>query len=127
MASLPFLALLLAQAAVPPAAQADWRPLGPSATGRQSFYDPASVVRAGAVTRVSVRFVEATGYVVSTVELRCANYDGRVAGMTTYNASGTQTAHNDMATPFRAILAGSFVEALAQAVCGAAQGPAAPQ
>ena len=127
MTSLPLLALLLAQAAAPPAAQPDWRPLGPSATGRQSFADPASVVRAGAVTRVSVRFVEATGHVMSTVELRCANYDARVAGMTTYDANGTQTGRNEMVTPYRAIMVGSFVEALAQSVCGAAQGPAAPQ
>ena len=127
MASLPLLALLLAQAAAPSAAQPGWRPLGQSGNGRESFYDPASVVRAGAVTRVSVRFVEATGHVVSTVELRCANYDGRVAGMTTYDANGTQTGRNEMATPFRAILAGSFVETLAREVCGAAQAPASPQ
>jgi hypothetical protein len=64
---------------------------------------------------------------MSTVELRCATYDARVAGMTSYDANGTQTGRNEMVTPFRAILVGSFVETLARAVCGAGQGPAAPQ
>jgi hypothetical protein len=52
--TLLFLLIFAAQAA----AQPDWRLLGASNNGRPAFYDPASVVRAGAVTRVKLRFTD---------------------------------------------------------------------
>jgi hypothetical protein len=121
----PFV-LLLALAAQA-TAQPGWRPIGVSGNGRQTSYDPASVVRAGPVTRVSLRFTEQTSYALSTVELRCAAYEARVVGVVTHAQDGTVVNRNEMATPFRAIIIGSFLDTLARAVCGAATGPAEPQ
>jgi hypothetical protein len=131
MTLFPFLMLLIAQAAAqsaaPPAPRPDWRPVGPPFNGRQSFYDPASVARAGTVTRVRVRIADPAGDAVSNLELRCANYDARIVGVLSYDPGGNQIGRSEMVTPFRAIIAGSFVEVLAREVCGAAQGPAQPQ
>jgi hypothetical protein len=124
------LALLLALAAQP-AGQATpapaWRPLGVSANGRQTFYDPASVVRSGPVTRVRVRFTEPDAYSLSMVELRCAAYEARVIGIVSYAPDGSERNRNDMASPFRTIRPGGFLETLAGELCGATQGPARPQ
>ncbi len=117
-----FLALF-AQAA----AQPDWRPLGVSGNGRPTFYDPASVTRAGAVTRVRMRFNEQDAYTVSNVELRCGAYEARVMGIVTHSPEGAELSRNEMATPFRAIVVGSFLETLAREVCGAGQTPARPE
>lgn len=131
MAALPLLMLLLAQTAAQPAAPSaprpDWRPLGPALNGRQSYYDPASVVRAGPITRVRVRIAESVGDAISDLELRCANYDARINGVLSYDANGNQIGRSEMMTPFRAIMVGSFVEVLAREVCGAAQGPVRPE
>ncbi len=122
MTPLTFLFLLLAQAAGP---QPDWRPLGTSTAGRQTSYDGASIVRAGPVTRVRLRFAEAGNYALSMVELRCGAYEARVLGMVTYDPNGVEVNRNEMTTPFRAIIAGTFLETLRAEVCGAAQGLAA--
>ena len=127
---MPPLVLLLAFAAQPagqPAAAPAWRPLGVSANGRQTFYDPASVVRAGPVTRAQIRLTDPENYSLSRVELRCAAYEARVIGIVTYAPDGRELARNDMASPFRTILAGGFLESLATELCGATQGPARPQ
>jgi hypothetical protein len=109
------------------AAQPDWRPLGPSNNGRPAFYDPASVVRAGAVTRVRLRFTDESHYALSTAELRCAEFEARMIGVISYAADGTEVNRNEMITPFRGIVAGGFLDALARAVCDPAALPAAPQ
>ncbi len=133
MAPLALLFALVAQpAAAPPAPAAPavppgWRSLGVAGNGRDTYYDPASIVRAGPITRVQLRFNEETDYVLSTLELRCATFEGRAVGMITYNPDGTEANRNEMSTPFRAIIVGSFLEALSREVCGAAQGPASPQ
>lgn len=124
------LMLLLAQAAQPAAPTAprvDWRPLGPSLSGRQSFYDPASVVRTGPITHVRVKIAESVGDAVSNLELRCGNYDARITSVLSYDPNGNQIGRSEMVTPFRAIIVGSFVEVLAREVCGAAQGPMQPE
>ena len=120
------LALLFAFAAQA-AAQPDWRPLGLSNNGRPAFYDPASVVRAGNVTRVRLRFADAGGYALSTAELRCAAFEARMIGAISYAADGREENRNEMITPFRGIVAGGFLETLARAVCDPATLPAAPQ
>jgi hypothetical protein len=128
MAPFAFLLAALVQAATPAAAPPPgWRPLGMSGNGRETFYDPASVVRAGPVTRLRLRFTEESGYMLSNIELRCAAYEARVAGMTAFAPDGREISRNEMMTPFRAIVAGSFLERLATEVCGAATGPARPQ
>lgn len=124
------LALLLAFAAQPAGQAAPapaWRPLGISANGRQTFYDPASVVRSGPVTRARIRLVDQSSYSLSMVELRCAAYEARVIGIVTYAPDGSELTRNDMVSPFRTILAGGFLESLAGELCGATQGPARPQ
>ena len=121
----PF-ALLLALSAQA-AAQPEWRPLGVSGNGRPTFYDPASVARAGAVTRVRLRFNEQDAYTISNVELRCGAYEARVVGIVSHSPDGTEISRNEMATPFRAIVIGSFLENLAREVCGAGQMPARPE
>lgn len=123
MAPFPLLLALLAQAAAQPAAP-DWREIGLSVNGRQAAYDRASIARAGPVTRVRMRFTEAGSYAVSMVELRCAAYEARIIGMTTYDANGVEQSRNEMVTPFRAIIAGTFLETLRGEVCGTGQGPA---
>jgi hypothetical protein len=127
MAALALLFALVVQAAAQPAVQADWRPLGRAGEGRQTLYDAASVERAGAVTRVRLRFNETGPYVLSTIEIRCGAYDGRILGLVNYDANGMEIGRNAMATPFRAIVVGSIIETVAREVCGASQGPAAPQ
>jgi hypothetical protein len=98
-----------------------------ASNGRQSYYDPGSVVRTGPVTHVSVRISESVGDVVSNLELRCANYDARITSVLSYDPNGNQIGRSEMVTPFRAIIFGSFVEVLAREVCGTAQGPAQPE
>jgi hypothetical protein len=121
----PFLLMLAATAQA--AAQPDWRPLGLSNNGRPVFYDPASVARAGNVTRVRLRFIDESRYALSTAELRCAAFEGRMIGVITYAADGTEVVRNEMITPFRGIVAGSFLDTLARAVCDPAVLPPAPQ
>ncbi|HYD13007.1 MAG TPA: hypothetical protein VEC11_09180 [Allosphingosinicella sp.] len=123
MAHFALLLALLAQAA----AQPDWRSLGTSGNGRQTSYDAASVVRAGPITRVRLRFVEEGSYTLSNMELRCAAYEARVLGIVTYSPEGAEQSRNETSTPFRAVVVGSFLETLAREVCGAAQAPARPQ
>jgi hypothetical protein len=123
VAPLFILLALVAQAAPQPA----WRPIGVAGNGRQTFYDPASVVRAGPVTRVRLRFTEEAAYVLTTVEIRCAAYEARVLGTATYANDGTERDRNELTTPFRAIVAGGFLDTLARDLCGAAQGPAAEE
>ena len=127
MALLALLFAFAAQSAGQPAPAPAWRPLGLSANGRQTFYDPASVVRSGPVTRARIRFTEQDAYSLSTVELRCAAYEARVIGIVSYAPDGSERNRNDMASPFRTILAGGFLETLAGELCGATQGPARPQ
>jgi hypothetical protein len=121
----PFILLLAfaAQAATQP----DWRPLGVSNNGRPAFYDPASVVRAGDVTRVRLRFTDENHYALSTTELRCAAFAARMIGVITYAADGTEVNRNEMVTPFRGIAMGGFLDTLARAVCDPAILPPAPQ
>lgn len=119
---IPFALLLALAAQAPP--QPAWRPLGVSGNGRQTYYDPASVVRAGALTRVRLRFSEEAAYVLTTVEIRCAAFEARVLGTATYANNGTERGRNELTTPFRAIVAGGFLDVLARDLCGAAQGPA---
>jgi hypothetical protein len=119
--------LLLLAFAVQAAAQPDWRPLGASGNVRPVSYDPASVVRAGNVTRVRLRFNEASGYSLSTAELRCAAFEARMIGVFSYAADGRELNRNEMTTPFRGIVPGGFLDALARAVCDPASLPAAPQ
>jgi hypothetical protein len=116
--------LLLAQAAP---AQPDWRPAGLSGNRRETHYDAASVVRGTPVSRVRVRFTEENGYVLSMIELRCNSFEGRMVGTTTFDANGVEQSSNGMATPFRAIIANSFMDTLSREICGAAAGPARPQ
>jgi hypothetical protein len=120
------LAFLLAVAVQAPA-QPDWHSLGVTGNGRQTFYDPASVVRTGPVTRVRVRSNGENAYAFSTIELRCASFEARVIDVVNYNGDGSEASRSDLATPFRAIMGASFLATLAREVCGAAQGPAAPQ
>jgi len=120
MAPFALLLALVAQAAAQPA----WRTIGTAANGRVTAYDPASLVRAGPVTRVRLRFTDQGSYTLSTVELRCATYEARVIGVVIYDPNGTELNRNDMSTPFRAILAGMFLETLARELCGAVEGPA---
>ena len=110
-----------APAQVPPA-QGDWRPLGTSGGGRQTSYDAASITRAGPVTRVRLRFIEGQSYALGTIELRCAAYEARSMGTVTYDPNGVELNRNDMATPFRAIIAGTILETVRAEVCGAAPG-----
>lgn len=121
-----FLLAFAAQAQAPAPAQPDWRTLPNSAEMRGSSYDAASVVRTGPVTRVRLRFNATGGYSITTVEMRCGNYDGRIVGMANYDTNGTELGRNDITTPYRAIVAGSFIEAVARELCGAGQGPATP-
>lgn len=126
----PFMLLLalLAQPAASPAPQPAWQALGLSGDGSQARYDPASVVRAGPVTRVGLRFDSRDGtYMLSTMELRCADFASRMVGVTSHAADGHELGRNDIVTPFRLINAGTFVERLAHVICGATQGPADPQ
>jgi hypothetical protein len=119
--------LLLLALAAQAAAQPDWRPLGPSNNGRPAFYDPASVVRTGNVTRVRLRFTDESNYSLSTAELRCGSFEARMIGVTSYAADGRELNRNEMTTPFRGIVIGGFLETLARAVCDPATLPAAPQ
>lgn len=116
------------QAAPPP--QPGWRPVG-SGNGGQGSYDPASVVRAGPVTRVRLRMDYAGGHSLNILELRCATYEGRLVGSVNYDANGRELSRNDMASPFRAITAasgaGSIGEALARELCDPTQMPASPE
>jgi hypothetical protein len=123
MAPLLLLLALAAQAAPQP----DWRPIGVASNGRQTSYDPASVARAGAVTRVRVRFADQGSYSLSTVELRCAALEARIVGLVSYDANGTEVSRNEMTTPFRAVAIGGFLQTLASEICSAAQSPARPQ
>ena len=127
MLILALLVVLAAQPVPQATAQPDWREIGLSVNGRQTSYDAASVVRVGPVSRVRMRFVEAETYGISTVELRCAAYEGRSVGAVTYAPNGREVSRNEMVTPFRAIRIGSFLDTLAQAICGAAQAPAVAQ
>lgn len=121
----PFLLLLAFAAQV--AAQPDWRPLGAANNGRPAFYDPASVVRTGNLTRVRLRFTDESSYSLSTAELRCASFEARMIGVVSYAPDGRELTRNEMMTPFRAIVAGGFLDALARAVCDPATLPPAPQ
>jgi hypothetical protein len=125
MAPFPLLLALLAQAVTAQPTAPDWREIGLSVNGRQAAYDRASIARAGPVTRVRMRFTEAASYAVSMVELRCAAYEARIMGMITYDANGVEQSRNEMVTPFRAIIAGTFLETLRGEVCGTGQGSAA--
>ncbi len=122
MAPFPILLLLLAQAAAP---QPDWRSLGTSTSGRETSYDAASIVRAGAVTRVRLRFAEGGAYALSTVELRCAAYEARVMGSVSYDANGVEQSRSEITTPFRAVIAGTFLETVRAEVCGTGEARAA--
>lgn len=122
---MPF--LFLFALAVQAAAQPDWQPLGPSNNGRPAFYDPASVVRAGNITRVRLRFTDESNYALSTAELRCASFESRMIGVVTYASDGRELVRNEMTTPFRGIVIGGFLERLARAVCDPATLPPAPQ
>ena len=119
--------LLLLALAAQAAAQPDWRPLGASNNGRPAFYDPASVVRAGNVTRVRLRFTDEGSYSLSTAEVRCGSFDARMVGVITYAPDGRELIRNEMTTPFRGIVMGGFLETLARAVCDPATLPPAPQ
>lgn len=125
MIPLVFLLVLTVQSAGQPLSPV-WRPLGSASDGRPAFYDPASVVRAGSVSRVRLRFDAAQGYSLGTAELRCANFEARVGGIVSYAPDGREVGRNDLVTPFRTIVAGGFLEALAREVCGAATAPARP-
>ena len=125
MAPLLLLLVLTVQPAARPG-QPEWRPLGTASDGRPAFYDPASVVRAAPVSRVRLRFEAPQGYSLGTAELRCARFEARVGGMVSYAADGRELGRNELMTPFRAIAAGGFLEALAREVCGAATAPARP-
>ena len=46
--------------------------------------------------------------------------------MVSYSADGRELGRSDLMTPFRAIVPGGFLEALAREVCGAATAPARP-
>ena len=50
-----------------------------------------------------------------------------MVGVLNYTPDGTEVGRNEMATPFRAIAAGGFLDNLARAVCGTVQGPAQSQ
>jgi len=127
MVPFAFLLALLAQPAASTAPQPDWRPLGVANDGSRAGYDPASVIRDGPVTRIRMRFDSAHGFMLSTVELRCAAYESRMLGLASYAEDGRQLNRDEVPTPFRVMVPGSSVEALAETVCAATQAPAQPR
>ena len=124
MSAFALLLAIAAQASPQPAPQPAWRPIGAVNNGRQTYYDPASIIRAGPLTRLRLRTAAEGTSVITTVEFRCAAYESRILGTASFDASGAQIGRNEMATPFRAIVAGGFFDTLAREICGAAQGPA---